>query len=224
VAPRRAAQRRAEPRRPQRRDNSNQQVTHQDFHRRTQISEVIRTLQKKRRDLQAKLVVSFCDPIWPASRVTSNTKDNWVCICDHATKLKHIGYFHDSRCAVWTGDPSQHGQHRTLVCGYSSPFAYSWCDRFSSGRSCREASRSWLLARSDTSSPSRPRQSLFALSWCEVHLSDKKGRSLIHKLDVHKCRLPRIWQRNTGLAKRITWSQLAELPEDPTPQPKRAKP
>ena len=43
-----------------RRDNPNQQVTARTFHRRTQTSEADEALQKKRRDLQAKLVVSFC--------------------------------------------------------------------------------------------------------------------------------------------------------------------
>ena len=43
----------------ERRDNPNQQVTARTFHRRTQTSEADKALQKKRRDLQAKLVVSF---------------------------------------------------------------------------------------------------------------------------------------------------------------------
>ena len=55
-----AAKKAAEPRKPQRRDNPNQQVTASTFHRRTQTSEADEALQKKRRDLQAKLVVSFC--------------------------------------------------------------------------------------------------------------------------------------------------------------------
>src|SRR4029453_14803441 len=57
---RRAEARRAEPRKPQRRDNPNQQVTARTFHRRTKTFEADAALQKKRRDLQAKLVVFFC--------------------------------------------------------------------------------------------------------------------------------------------------------------------
>jgi hypothetical protein len=69
----RRPQRRAEARKPRRRDNPNQQVTVRTFHRRTQTSEADEALQKKRRDLQAKLVVFFCPQI---TQITINNLCN----------------------------------------------------------------------------------------------------------------------------------------------------
>ncbi len=81
VAPKRA-RRRAEPRRPQRRDSSNQQVTARPFHRRTQTSEASKAL--KRNDENLKRISSFLFILMEqgASKSIPSARSGWVSLCN----------------------------------------------------------------------------------------------------------------------------------------------
>src|SRR5262249_29294650 len=109
----RRPRRRAERRKPQRRDNPNQQVTARTFHRRTQTSEAERALQKKRRDLQAKLVVSFCY----RSYRSYSTYTVCACLPSLSSNLRFHQTPATSRACV---------RRRTLRCTSSASPAFAW--------------------------------------------------------------------------------------------------